>query len=39
MSASDDIKKARQAWEAQVLERTLARAPERSEKFETTSGI
>ncbi len=39
MSASDDMKKARQAWEAQVLGRALARAPERQAKFETTSGI
>jgi len=39
MANSDDIKQARQAWETQVLKRTLARAPERSQRFETTSGI
>jgi methylmalonyl-CoA mutase N-terminal domain/subunit len=39
MSAADDIKRAQQAWEEQVLKRTLSRAPERRERFETTSGI
>jgi methylmalonyl-CoA mutase N-terminal domain/subunit len=35
----DDIKKARQAWEEQILKRTLSRSPERRDRFETTSGI
>jgi len=39
MSATDDIKRAQQAWEEQVLKRTLSSAPERRERFETTSGI
>ncbi|MFN8624825.1 MAG: methylmalonyl-CoA mutase family protein [Candidatus Binatia bacterium] len=39
MANSDDVKQAREAWEAQLLNRTLARAPERSPRFETTSGI
>jgi methylmalonyl-CoA mutase N-terminal domain/subunit len=39
MGSTDDIKKARQAWEEQLLKRTLARSPERRERFETTSGI
>jgi methylmalonyl-CoA mutase N-terminal domain/subunit len=39
MSNLDDLKKALSAWEAQVLDRALARAPERQAKFETTSGI
>src|ERR1019366_5736053 len=39
MGSTDDIKKARQAWEEQLLKRTLARSPERSSRFETTSGI
>jgi methylmalonyl-CoA mutase N-terminal domain/subunit len=39
MSRADDLKKALSRWEAQILERTLARAPERQAKFETTSGI
>lgn len=39
MASHDDIKKARQAWEEQLLKRTLSRSPERRERFETTSGI
>ena len=39
MSTLEDIKKARQIWEEQLLKRTLARAPERRPRFETTSGI
>src|SRR5574337_1205581 len=39
MGNTDDIKQAREAWEAQLLKRTLARAPERAQRFETTSGI
>ncbi|MFI5395536.1 MAG: methylmalonyl-CoA mutase [Candidatus Binatia bacterium] len=39
MGSVDDIKKARQAWEEQILKRTLARSPERRDGFETTSGI
>jgi methylmalonyl-CoA mutase N-terminal domain/subunit len=39
MSAADDVKRAQQAWEEQLLKRTLSRAPERRERFETTSGI
>ena len=34
----DEIKKARQAWEAAV-EKTLAKGPERKEKFTTISGL
>ncbi len=34
----DEIKKARQGWE-ETLKRSLARAPERRERFETTSTI
>ncbi|MBP1687394.1 MAG: Sbm [Deltaproteobacteria bacterium] len=39
MANSDDVKRAREAWEAKLLSRTLARTPERSQRFETTSGI
>src|SRR5574337_1637844 len=39
MGNTDDIKQAREAWEAQLLKRTLARATERAKRFETTSGI
>ena len=39
MASNEDIKKARQAWEEQLLKRTLSRSPERRERFETTSGI
>jgi methylmalonyl-CoA mutase N-terminal domain/subunit len=39
MSTLEDIKKARQTWEEQMLKRALTRAPERRERFETTSGI
>ncbi|HEX7407707.1 MAG TPA: methylmalonyl-CoA mutase family protein [Candidatus Binatia bacterium] len=39
MGSMDDIKKARQAWEEQILKRTLSRSPERRDRFETTSGI
>ncbi|MGD0946636.1 MAG: methylmalonyl-CoA mutase family protein [Candidatus Binatia bacterium] len=35
----DDATKGQQAWEEQVLKRTLSRAPERGARFETTSGI
>jgi methylmalonyl-CoA mutase N-terminal domain/subunit len=39
MGSIDDIKKARQAWEEQILKRALSRSPERRDRFETTSGI
>ena len=39
MSATDEIKKAQRVWEEQLLKRTLSRAPERRERFDTTSGI
>ena len=39
MSAMDDVTKAQQAWEEQTLKPALSRAPERRERFETTSGI
>ena len=39
MSAMDDVTKAQQTWEEQLLKRTLSRAPERRERFETTSGV
>jgi methylmalonyl-CoA mutase N-terminal domain/subunit len=39
MSAMDEIKKAREVWEGQVLKSALSRAPERRASFETTSGI
>jgi methylmalonyl-CoA mutase N-terminal domain/subunit len=35
----DDVTKAQQTWEEQLLKRTLSRAPERRERFETTSGV
>jgi methylmalonyl-CoA mutase, N-terminal domain len=38
MAANDDLAKARGDWQ-RTLDKTLERAPERREKFETTSGI
>jgi methylmalonyl-CoA mutase N-terminal domain/subunit len=39
MSRIDDIKKARQVWKQQILNKAIARAPERRPSFETDSGI
>lgn len=39
MSNPDGAAKARQAWEESVLSKALARAPERKERFESSSGI
>jgi len=36
---SEEIKKARAAWEAKTLGKTLSRAPERQKSFATTSNI
>lgn len=39
MSDTRDVAKAAQAWEEQVVHKTLSRSPERKKQFETTSGI
>ena len=39
MSSAETAAKARQDWEDTVLSKTLARSPERKERFETSSGI
>ncbi len=39
MSDTRDVAKAAQAWEEQVVQKTLSRSPERKKQFDTTSGI
>jgi len=39
MASPEEIRQAQRVWEERTLRRALARAPERHEKFETTSGI
>jgi len=39
MSETRDVAKAAQAWEEQVVRKTLSRSPERKKQFATTSGI
>src|SRR5574340_915131 len=39
MATRDDIRRAREHWEHEILQRTLARAPERRPRFATTSDI
>ncbi len=39
MAANDDLAKARGAWQGGILKKTLDRAPERRERFATTSDI
>jgi methylmalonyl-CoA mutase N-terminal domain/subunit len=39
MSDTRDVRKAYQAWEENIVQKTLSRSPERKKQFETTSGI
>ncbi len=39
MSKTDDIGKRREEWEQKILNKAIARSPERRPRFETTSGI